>query len=427
LLQRTFAHLLKKSADLVRPVTIGFVTAVAVMLVFCVLNWASLGRGGQERVARAFSRGVLTTENYLPGDTVRGVHQYNDCLILGMALDQRYSRTELTVSPSNPFHTDNDACGDLRRGKAYTHQNFYHNYVHGQTMLARYLLPVFGVEGMRSLYRSAISILLVAGIGLCMLRLAKGSLISMAFLLSMIGFARFFGLESFGQSLSHAPSDFVIIAYVFWLTFKAGEMTRSEGVAAAAILGALTVVFEFMTGGLPLGLAAVLGLMWFALRSPNVRDCLAAAAAFTGAAAAVMAIHYAAVAIVFGGGELLDIARLALFRVYGDLPPDRAGWSLFAAVTGSFYALAPGLERIAGPMLFLAIGFGSWSLYRDRRPEIVLLAGSNLPIFGWLILFRQHTIVHAWFMDRILVWTMITGWLMFLLTLQADRELAAGR
>jgi hypothetical protein len=48
-----------------------------------------------------------------------------------------------------------------------------------------------------------------------------------------------------------------------------------------------------------------------------------------------------------------------------------------------------------------------------------------LPIIGWLLFFQQHTIVHAWFMDRMLVWPIISGCLMFGLVISNRRDLAA--
>ena len=422
MLQRTSAKLLQQSRHYVRAIFCGSLTASGAMLLFFALNYASLGRGGQERIAEAFANGSLGPDNYLKGDTDRGVHQYNDCLILGMAMDQRYSKAELTVSPSHPFGAQENICAGLQTGRSYTQRDFYHNYVHGHTLLARYLLPTLGVEGMRSLYRNSISVVLMIGIGLCMVRLAQGRRQAAVFLVALLGFARFFGLESFGQSLSHAPADLVLISYVFWLAFRAEEIGRSHAIVVAALFGALTMVFEFMTGGLPLGLATVIGLTWFALRSPNVRDCAAAAVAFVTSAVGVLVIKYAAVAIVFGGGEVLHIAQFATFRIDGQLPPDRAGVSLASAVIGGLNALTPGLDKVGRLMVFLSICFGLWTLRQDRRPEIILLAVSNAVILGWVILFRQHTIVHAWFMDRIFVWTIISGWLMFLLTLQAGSQ-----
>ena len=47
----------------------------------------------------------------------------------------------------------------------------------------------------------------------------------------------------------------------------------------------------------------------------------------------------------------------------------------------------------------------------------VLLALSVLPIVGWLVAFPNHFLVHAWFMDRILVWPVAAGFSLFLMAI----------
>jgi hypothetical protein len=426
LLQKTLTAPAGCVADLAYTAAVALAVALAAMLTFFVLNHASLGRGGQERIAEAFAAGELIGRDFLPGDTRLGVHQYNDCLILGMAAEQRHSAAKLAVSPSIPFMVGKSVCEELKSNRRSGEPYYYHNYIHGHTMLARYLLPVCGVEGMRALYKMALSLVLLATIAVCLLRLTVGDFRPTVFLVPLAGFLRLFGLETFGQSLSHGPSDLVLVSFVAFLTFRAGELTRAGLVAAAAIFGALTMIFEFMTGGLPLGLAAIVGLSWFALRSPSVRDCLAAALAFLVAAVGSLAIKLAAVAYVFGGAALLGIGQAAAHRVSGQIEvPGIEDRSLLQAVVGNLGALTPGMDAAAGILVLLAVGFGAWALVQNSTPKIGLLAFSNLPIIGWLLFFQQHTIVHAWFMDRMLVWPIISGCLMFGLVISSRRDLAA--
>jgi hypothetical protein len=129
---------------------------------------------------------------------------------------------------------------------------------------------------------------------------------------------------------------------------------------------------------------------------------------------------------VFGDAALLGIGQAAAHRVSGQIEvPGIEDRSLLQAVVGNLGALTPGMDAAAGILVLLAVGFGAWALVQNSTPKIGLLAFSNLPIIGWLLFFQQHTIVHAWFMDRMLVWPIISGCLMFGLVISSRRDLAA--
>lgn len=163
------------------------------------LNEVSLHRGGSDRIAEAFANGALVGD-YRAGDTSRGRHQFNDCLILGMALDQRATKRQLSISPALPFPAADDSCKALQsehpRG-----QHFYHNYLHGHTTAVRFLLPLLRVDEIRDIYRLTISALLLFGIAIGMSRIANGRSPrdQAVFLVILLGLSRFFGLEMFGQ------------------------------------------------------------------------------------------------------------------------------------------------------------------------------------------------------------------------------------
>lgn len=390
------------------------ISACLVGLLF-VANYWSLGRGGQETVSRAFASGQLGDEDFRRGDALLGYQQYNDCLILGMALDQRYSKEELTVSPSVPFGAnDTEICKALRRGTPATDRFFYHNYLHGQVTLVRYLLPVLSVDQIRALYRLLITFTLASGIAICLLRR------NLVFLIVLLGFSRCFGLETFGQSLGHAPADLVLVGFVTFLAVA--RLTPRAAVIASVVFGGLTMIFEMMTGGLPLGLAVVIGLTWFSLTEKSVRNVTLAALSCLTAAGSALAIKYAAAFAVFGS---LDSVFAALrIRTLGHAPAFMDGRTWPEAVFGNMEAMIPGMGPLAGLLLLLAIGFGVMGIIRYPTTENKLLAASNVPVFLWLIVFHQHTIVHAWFMDRMLVWPMVTGFAIYGL---ATQDLAAPR
>lgn len=402
------------------------VGALATLLLLGV-NQLSLGRGGGERVGEAFSGGALVGD-YLAGDTRRGKHQFNDCLILGMALDQRAPVRELAVSPTIPFAHADDVCEALQLGQA-DGSEFYHRYLHGHTTLVRFLLPVMSVEQIRGLYRMAITVLLLAGIGIGMLRIARGQAVRehAVFLVTLLCFSRFFGLEMFGQSLGHGPADAVLVGYIGFLAVSVGKLSARSGALAAALFGALTMVFEFLTGGLPLGLAAVLGLSWFALKAEerSVAAVALGAASYLMAAGMAAVTKLAAVATVFGPQALAAIGSSARERVSGALDPVFGERTLLGSILSNMEALAPGLGPLSTAMLVVALAAGAWAVRLHwRRDEVLLLAASNLPILLWPLVFRQHMTIHAWFMDRIFVWTIASGFALFLLAVVYAREAA---
>jgi len=426
---------------------IGIPVGLCVFALFCLANWLSLDRdvsAARAQVAGAFSQGVLQEQDYRAGDTQIGWHQYNDCLILWQAIDQRSTATELTVSPLlDPHREDSSRCGRLRAfvngdpAAAAVTPTYYHRYLHGHTTVARYLLPVMSVEDIRLAYHLALTALVVAGIGLALWGLARGAMVPGLFwLFVFLAFARWFGLESFGMSLGHGPSD--ILHLSFLVALAAAGVTRGIGartaIAGAAVFGALVMVFEFLSGGLHLGLAAVIGGLPFAL-NPDARRALAqtvAAAAFAFCAAAVTA--YAAKALlalaIFGSATFVDTAMQLQMRAgLGGREGETVELVTSAKkLLKGFQGLAAGMPALAFAVTALAAAAGLWAARRIHRGGSAPLSGpaaflllSNLAIFALLALLWQHSIVHAWFMHRTFAWTIATGLALFLLAV-LDRQ-----
>lgn len=390
--------------------------ALATMAIFFMLNHASLGRGGETRIGAALASGALPSTDRLRGDPVRGDHQFNDCLILGLATDQRYSAVQLTVSPSLRSAPP-DVCRKLRMPPD-TDRQFYHNYIHGHTMLARYLLPVMSVELMRELYRGLTILALMSGLAMCVLQLAKGRRESAVFGLVIFVLARTFGLEIFGQSLSHGPSDLILALYLAFLSVAV--LSRGGAIIASALFGALTMIFEFLTGGIPLGLAAVIGLTWFALKERNYHTVALSALAFAIAAITCFAIKIVSVAVVFGHGAVAGMFGQLGTRVAGE--PEFANPGVLIGLIDSADSLMPGLGPMALLLVLLSMGAGGWAVMKDKRPEVRLLGVSTAVVFGWFMIFNQHSGVHAWFMVRLMAWVIAAGFAAFLLAVYNRAE-----
>lgn len=423
----------------VRGGAIGIPVGLVAFAAFMLANYASLGRDVPEartHVAQAFANGVLQNEDYLRGNTDLGWHQYNDCLILWQAIDQRESVTHLTISPLSAMPSASATrCSSLRAyagGGKTAAPSFYHRYIHGHTTLIRFLLPNLSVEAIRNLYHTASTLLVLAGLCVGMAGLVRRRHPSEALFWTIVFFvfARWFGLETFGQSLGHAPADIVLLAYLLFLAVVGTTrgLSRRTALVSAAVFGGFTAGFEFLTGGIPLGMAAVIGGIPFAVHSE--RDANPAAftfdafVAFCASILTCLAAKVALVMWVFGPAAMLDSALQLRMRMGMD--PTRGetadlGLVLMAKkLAKGLGGIAPGMSIMAGAIIILSTIAGIWAaqrLLRAQEPAIryrtMALLMSNLAVFGMLTMFWQHTMIHAWFMERTLVWTIASGFALF--------------
>lgn len=421
--------------------------AALLFVLFCLANRASLGRdlpAAEAHVRTAFAEGTLQDVDWLPGDTGIGRHQYNDCLILYMAIDQQASPEQLAASPIKPVQRGTEsmclalrayAAGDKAAGRTGI---WYHQYIHGHTMLVRFLLPSLGVEAIRDLYHSVQTALVLAGMLIAMVALARSAARrteNLFWLIVFLAFSRWFGLESYGQSLGHAPSDATVLAYLVFLAAGSarGGIGARASLIAAALFGGFTAIFEFLTGGIPLGLAIVIGGLPFALRERDPRAMLDQVAeafgAFCAAVIACLGLKILFALYVFGLESFREsAAQLGVRLGMGGSQPDLGPLKMAKSLTKGLNSLAAGMHVLAGAMLVTAAGFGLWALRTLIRGGEALakarafhLLASNLAIVGMLMLLWQHTIIHAWFMDRIFVWTIASGFALFAMAVSGRR------
>ena len=436
------------AADFWPAIAWGVSIALFVMLLLFGANKLALYDNLPEaraRVTEAFAQADLTDANYAHGNSIIGSHQYNDCLILGMALDQPGAlRQELSISPLIPGIARRDSTGNfpdydapclalhklVKGDREVVSTTYYHRYLHGQVVLTRLLLPSLGVAGMRAIYKSLLSLLLLGGLSMALMRLAqRRSAVYVGFVIAFVCFARLFGLGEFGQSLGHAPSDMLLVAYLLFACVSAetGPSTKTMLVAAAAF-GALTMILELLTGGLPLGVAMILGTSAMLLpRTASaqlpIKAMLGSLTAFLAAAITCVVCKLAASVAVFGSSVLYDYGRqlgtrMALRKV-DNLPTSPA--LFLQKLVGGLSSLAEYSHVLVAGTILIAIVAGIWGLRSVRgssrwpadRTRATLLALSTLPIALWFPLFWQHTIQHAWFMDRILVWIIVAGFWLF--------------
>jgi hypothetical protein len=316
---------------------------------------------------------------------------------------------------------------------------YYDRYIHGATVLLRYLLPHWGISSVRRLYRAALSGLLITGLMVCLIGIARGKRTPAFGVLavSCLALARFFGLEFFSQSLGHGPADSLLAAYALTLALMLFAPTGPvTAVLVAALFGSLTIIFDLFTGGVPLGLAMVIGLGTLAVRPQTCPGgytlSFAAAAAFLGAAAMTYFLKLAAVIILTDHDILTDVIKELTH--YSALSSE--GMSLgsaAAAVAYSVGVLLGGMTFLAAASVVGAVIAGTYGagfiLGRvadpGMRQRAVLLVLSVLPIPAWFVAFPNHLLIHAWFMDRILVWPVAAGFGLFLLAVAARHATGA--
>lgn len=423
--------------------------ALALFLLFIGLAHLSL-RADRAAIAApvlaAFADGSLDREaSWLHGDTGIGAHQYNDCLVLYQAMDDRAPAARRAISPlSVPVDTDNSCAvlADFAAGTVEPPLRYYHQYLHAHTTLARLLVPTLGVSGLRGLYKLVLTLTLLAGIGYALIGLTRGRRMAehAAWLALFLVFARGFGFETFGQSLGHAPADLVAMAFLLAIQRGSADapLSARQAALASAVLGALTMQFEFLTGGIPLGLAMVVGALPLALAQDEVieRSVMHAAIAFLSGAVATALLKLALIASTFGSAALLAFGRQLLFRAglsdasERDLPVAAAEFAdhMWAGLEG----LAPGMHMLIVGLLLCMIAAGAWGWQAMRQAGGVtrlrggLIALSMLIPPFWLVLLWQHSAQHAWFMNRILAWDMAAGAVLFVLGIAAKRHGAPG-
>jgi len=307
----------------------------------------------------------------------------------------------------------------------------YDRYVHGAVSVLRYLLPHLEVEHIRRLYRSLLSTVLILGLGLCLVGVARGSRMPAFAALAVVFLAllRFFGLEFFSQSLGHGPADILVgfyaVAIAVMLFLPIGPFAA---VGTAALFGALTVVFELFTGGVPMGLAMVLGLSSLPARRDmlpqGARLAAWAATAFVSAAITVYLLRLLAVVSISDAAVAMDVVeRLRHYSAAADTGLDLVAIS--RQVAASVGVLVGGMALVGWAAIAGGVVAGAYGANWIRRhvsdsvtrQQAGLLMSSMAPIPIWFALFPNQVGSHAWFMDRILVWPVAAGFALFVLAM----------
>lgn len=392
----------------------------------------------------------------------------NDCLLLS-ALLQDYPRHRVQAisariprAESQPHARANDpaipACLQLiaaleRTPHADPDAIYYHRYLHGQRIVAALGLAIVSPQalGWVTLLLNALVLLFVlvpaaqrSGAGPDAWRERGYAAIAATLLI-------FSGLWLFGIYFSFGLSDLVLSAFVACSYYRGvAHASEARFAVVVALFGVATAIFEFLTGGIPFGLALMLGII--ALDGPEDRAALLrravhGVAIFALAIVLTFAFKIALVMMLVDGGAIADFRAGLSVRVGSSfvesLPPQEIAW------VSRFGIDATALERswVLTVLYMLArlgyatfvIGYGSpvfgmaimgvsvlaviamlirhaLKLSGDvARTRLLILLGSALVMPVWSLVFLSHTLLHAIWMVRPFAWyialaAILIGW-----------------
>ena len=397
------------------------------------------------RIQKAFATGELIERDYLKYDTQRGFHQYNDCNILQMMTNQDSSQVGRALGPwlHMADASATEACRTLRElvvegrdPEAYVSSR-YTRYWHGYIPILSALLIFLEISAVRVILRIAVYMAVL-------LPLSSSLREKRFFLLTVpvsISGMFFWGLPYFGQGMSHALGDSVVMLGIACLILWHRKFAHEGSLFPfCALFGAVVVYFEMLTGPLPIAAGLLFPTVYLLSRLTNPSD--------TGIKhhfrlATLALIAFTLGAIVTVGARVLVAATLV----------QPTGLDAFAGNLGLYTqpvdstTYVPGFLRLLGRLIrrgaILTYGSGwglaalyisvtlSWfaSMYfaYQRKSSLsradlsaFVIGAASIP--AWTFIFQSHTFTHADFIVRILIVPISLGWASLLWQLSLKRR-----
>lgn len=408
----------------VRTAAVALFVLNMAFLVVAVVTAALPREPLRERVRSGFESGALLQRDWLPFDTRRGVHQYDECLLLQMLTNERGDVLADALGPRNLTrdHSYSDYCATLHQlvvagAPASDYTVFaYTRYWHGYMPVASGMLRWMSLDAARRVLHAAsyLSCLLLLAVSLRQSGMARVTGAAMAGTALL-----FWGLPYYGQLFAHAPGDTAVILGVAVMVAAGGRLLPAHRlIPFAAAYGALIVYLEFLTGQLPTALAFLVAATGAAASSADARSAhvaalrtvMVAAAAFIAGAAVTVAAKQALAYAAFGGSAATaftgSLSRYMSTAPVGETLP--AVLRPFAELYGSGRVLTYGSSTAATVLYSAALlswlaaaAAAAW--HRDRRllVEVGILALASAVVVAWVLALPTHTFFHARFMVRI--------------------------
>jgi hypothetical protein len=397
-----------------------------------------------DRIYRAFATGELTENDYLPYDIRRGFHQYNDCNILQMMTNQDSSQMARALGPwlHMADSSATEACRTLRelvvdgRDPETFISSRYTRYWHGYIPILSMLLLFLEISTMRTVLQIAVFTAVLLPL---LSSIREKRFISLTGPIAITG-AFFWGLPYFGQGMSHALGDIIIMLGISCLVFRHRKYVYAGRlIPFCALFGAVVVFFEMLTGSLPIAAGLLFPTVYLLSRMTNHSNtgtnhhlCLAAKAliAFAmGAVITVVARVLVAAVLVHPSGLDTFAGNLGLYTqpvestlyVPGFLRPFGRLLRRGAILTyGNYWGLA---ALYVSVILSWIVSF--WLAYKRKTRSswtdlsAFVIGAASIPV--WTIILQTHTFMHADFMARILIVPISLGWSAMLWQLWLNR------
>jgi hypothetical protein len=465
--RKLFAH----SGGLYRP---ALLAALGGVVLFFLASYASTFLDRKDIAARleAANARHAFTQTWAKG-TGRAIPRFggNDCLFFATLLQDYPGRLAQTISARIPPADDQPparagdptipACLQLiaaleRGGNADPNAVYYHRYLHGQRLLAALGLAIASPEALGWITLLANMVCLLAVL-LPALRRWRSEPRERGFAAIAATLLLFDGLWLFGIYFSFGLSDLVLSIFLVY-AYRSGiaQAPEPKFAVAVALFGVATAIFEFLTGGIPFGLALLLGIV--AIHGPSEPTALARRALhgsiiFGLAILTAFAIKLALVMLLIEPNVLAEFGGALATRTgssfVASLPPQEIAWvSAFGIDVSSLdrhwaYAVLYMLARL-GYATFV-IGYGSpivgmtlmglaviasaVLLIRQARCatdtmarlRLLILFASALVMPVWSLVFLSHTLLHAIWMVRPFAWFIALAGILLAWARQARR------
>ena len=429
--------------------------ALLVMAVVFTVN-AAMFTQGHERVRasleRAIADGSILDDGgfgpiaLLSTSRKRGIYAH-DCLLwtafLAPTTDRlvmvfRTPRLEAAKLPIDPRAPDNPDCqavlqaldiGDASSAKPAL--VFYDRYILAQRAIVQYLFEHFSVRTAAAITKfTTISAYVLVCLWAWRRRAWAIGAIATLFLL-------FYGLGHFGGMLYFAPIDVIHAMVLLFATYRPIGLTPPRNlVFLGALYGSAVTIFEVLTGGIPMALVLLSLLTGISAqdRRSFVHRISLLVFCFAVAVVACFAIKLLVVSAIFGDNAFAAYFGALLHRFHDDFIPEAdpfllrylsdrgldypilymvksyAYWSLLIGWGSSVF----GVVLVAAGVIFLLAATLHF-FHRKRRKNLSILPsllGCWLGVgilLMWIALFWNHTMLHAFFMARLLLIPILCG------------------
>lgn len=427
--------------EMTKAIGTGIGVAAISMVVFFILAAASLLIPRDvivNKIAQGFETGWVTTNDY--PDERLGRDQYTDCVVFQMAMRDDAGFMEELASPRwydmAPDEKEWSPCTWLKEA---VDQNLdvtrpklrYHRYIHGSTILTRFMLMISEVHTYRVSIKSLNYFLLFMPLVILVYQVLSRGNLSRSSLPQWTGriilaatFPAFFAIEQNAMSVSRGPCSIILFLGLFVFVVWGPNCLASRKLwLLTAIFGALTAIIEFFDVGSPLGLALILGILALygmdkgneSLPHASVK-ILGAAITYVTALITCLVLKIALAIGVYGNVVISDFLNQFSHRLGG-----KTWYGAESTAAEVFSRLLPHLDILvhnwqgSGQIIILltaglgVIGIIGLIMTLERRkfmPFIVLLAASLLVVPVWYLVFRNETADHAWIFVRLLAWPM---------------------